>query len=106
MEWVYLLVAGGLEVFWSTCLKLSEGFSVLRFSILTVIGMVFSFLFLSQATKTLPLGTSYAIWTGIGALGAVIVGVLLFKESVSPPRLMFVALLLIGIIGLKATSGH
>lgn len=106
MEWVYLIVAGGLEVFWSTCLKLSEGFSVLRFSILTVIGMVFSFLFLSQATKTLPLGTSYAIWTGIGALGAVIVGVLLFKESVSPLRLMFVALLLIGIIGLKATSGH
>ena len=106
MEWVYLIVAGGLEVFWSTCLKLSEGFSVLRFSILTVIGMIFSFLFLSQATKTLPLATSYAIWTGIGALGAVIVGVLLFKESVSPLRLMFVALLLIGIIGLKATSGH
>ncbi|WP_455055941.1 DMT family transporter [Merdimonas faecis] len=106
MEWVYLIVAGGLEVFWSTCLKLSEGFSVLKFSILTVIGMIFSFLFLSQATKTLPLGTSYAIWTGIGALGAVIVGVLLFKESVSPLRLMFVALLLIGIIGLKATSGH
>ena len=106
MEWVYLIVAGGLEVSWSTCLKLTEGFSVLRFSILTVIGMVFSFLFLSQATKTLPLGTSYAIWTGIGALGAVIVGVLLFKESVSPLRLMFVALLLIGIIGLKATSGH
>ena len=106
MEWVDLIVAGGLEVFWSTCLKLSEGFSVLRFSILTVIGMIFSFLFLSQATKTLPLGTSYAIWTGIGALGAVIVGVLLFKESVSPLRLMFVALLLIGIIGLKATSGH
>ena len=106
MEWVYLIVAGGLEVFWSTCLKLSEGFSVLRFSILTVIGMIFGFLFLSQATKTLPLGTSYAIWTGIGALGAVIVGVLLFKESVSPLRLMFVALLLIGIIGLKATSGH
>ena len=106
MEWVYLIVAGGLEVFWSTCLKLSEGFSVLRFSILTVIGMIFSFLFLSQATKTLPLGTSYAIWTGIGALGAVIVGVLLFKESVSPLRLIFVALLLIGIIGLKATSGH
>ena len=93
-------------MFWSTWLKLSEGSSVLRFSILTVIGMIFSFLFLSQATKTLPLGTSYAIWTGIGALGAVIVGVLLFKESVSPLRLMFVALLLIGIIGLKATSGH
>lgn len=106
MEWIYLLVAGGLEVFWSTCLKFSEGFSVLKFSILTVIGMIFSFLFLSQATKTLPLGTSYAIWTGIGALGAVIVGIVLFKESVSPVRLFFVALLLAGIIGLKATSGH
>ena len=106
MEWIYLVVAGGLEVFWSTCLTFSEGFSVLKFSVLTVIGMIFSFLFLSQATKTLPLGTSYAIWTGIGALGAVIVGILLFKESVSPLRLFFVALLLIGIIGLKATSGH
>ena len=106
MEWIYLVVAGGLEVFWSTCLKFSEGFSVLKFSVLTVIGMIFSFLFLSQATKTLPLGTSYAIWTGIGALGAVIVGILLFKESVSPLRLFFVALLLIGIIGPKATSGH
>ena len=106
MEWIYLVVAGGLEVFWSTCLKFSEGFSVLKFSVLTVIGMIFSFLFLSQATKTLRLGTSYAIWTGIGALGAVIVGILLFKESVSPLRLFFVALLLIGIIGLKATSGH
>ncbi len=106
MEWIYLVVAGGLEVFWVTCLKFSEGFSVLKFSVLTVIGMIFSFLFLSQATKTLPLGTSYAIWTGIGALGAVIVGILLFKESVSPLRLFFVALLLIGIIGLKATSGH
>ena len=106
MEWVYLIVAGGLEVFWSTCLKLSEGFSVLRFSILTVIGMIFSFLFLSQATKSLPLGTSYAIWTGIGALGAVIVGIVLFKEPVTAARIFFVALLLIGIIGLKATSGH
>ena len=100
MEWIFLFAAGLLEVFWSTCLKLSEGFSVIKFSILTVIGMIFSFLFLAQATKTLPLGTSYAIWTGIGALGAVIVGILLFKESCSPVRLLFVAFLLVGIIGL------
>ncbi len=106
MEWIFLVIAGGLEVFWSTCLKFSEGFHILKFSILTILGMIFSFLFLSQATKTLPLGTSYAIWTGIGALGAVIVGIVLFKESVSPLRLFFVALLLTGIIGLKATSGH
>ena len=106
MEWVYLVIAGLLEVFWSTCLKFSEGFTVMKFTVLTIIGMVFSFLFLSQATKQLPLGTSYAIWTEIGALGAVIVGIVLFKESVTAPRMLFVALLLIGIIGLKATSGH
>ena len=106
MEWIFLFFAGLLEVFWSTCLKLSEGFSVLKFSVLTVGGMILSFLFLAQATKQLPLGTSYAVWTGIGALGAVIVGIILFKESLSPARLIFVALLLIGIIGLKATSGH
>ena len=87
MAWLFLLVAGALEVFWSTCLKFSQGF-------------------LSQATKVLPLGTSYAIWTGIGALGAVVVGVVIFHESLSPARLLFVALLLVGIIGLKATSGH
>ena len=68
--------------------------------------MIFIFLFLSHATKTLPLGTAYAIWTGIGALGAVIVGIVLFKESVTPARIFFVTLLLIGIIGLKITSSH
>ena len=106
MAWFFLIVAGGLEVFWSTCLKYSEGFTVPKFTVLTVAGMVFSFLCLSQATKVLPLGTSYAIWTGIGALGAVIVGIALFHESFSPARLIFAALLLVGIIGLKATSGH
>ena len=106
MEWILLVIAGGLEVFWSTCMKYSEGFTDLKFSILTIIGMIFSFLFLSQATKSLPLGTAYAIWTGIGALGAVIVGIVLFKEPVTAARIFFVSLLLIGIVGLKATSGH
>lgn len=106
MAWIFLLVAGALEVMWSTCLKLSHGFTVWKFTIPTIVGMVLSFLCLSQATKALPLGTAYAIWTGIGALGAVIVGILLFKESVSPARLIFVALLLVGIIGLKVTSGE
>ena len=100
------MIAGGLEVFWSTCMKYSEGFTDLKFSILTIIGMIFSFLFLSQATKSLPLGTAYAVWTGIGALGAVIVGIVLFKEPVTAARIFFVSLLLIGIVGLKATSGH
>ena len=106
MEWVFLVIAGGLEVFWSTCMKYSEGFTDLKFSILTVVGMIFSFLFLSQATKSLPLGTAYAVWTGIGALGAVIVGIVLFKEPATAARIFFVSLLLIGIVGLKATSGH
>lgn len=106
MAWLFLLVAGALEVFWSTCLKFSQGLTVPKFAVCTIVGMVLSFVFLSQATKVLPLGTSYAIWTGIGALGAVVVGVVIFHESLSPARLLFVALLLVGIIGLKATSGH
>jgi len=106
MEWFFLVIAGGLEVFWSTCMKYSNGFSELKFTVLTVVGMIFSFLFLSQATKTLPLGTAYAVWTGIGALGAVIVGIVLFKEPVTAARIFFVSLLLVGIVGLKATSGH
>lgn len=106
MAWLFLLVAGALEVFWSTCLKFSQGLTVPKFTVCTIVGMVLSFVFLSQATKVLPLGTSYAIWTGIGALGAVAAGVILFKESVTPARCFFVLLLLVGIMGLKATSGH
>ena len=106
MAWFYLILAGILEVFWSTCLKFSVGFTVPRYTVLTIAGMVASFLFLSQATKVLPLGTSYAIWTGIGAVGALIAGVVLFREAVTLLRLFFAGLLLIGIIGLKATSGH
>lgn len=106
MEWICLVIAGGLEVFWSTCMKFSTGFTEIKFTILTVVGMILSFLFLSQATKTLPLGTAYGVWTGIGALGAVIVGIVLFKEPVTAARIFFVSLLLIGIIGIKVTSGH
>ena len=106
MAWVFLVIAGALEVFWSTFLKLSNGFTHLGYSVLTVVGMIASFLFLSQATKALPLGTAYAIWTGIGALGAVIVGILAFKEPFTAPRLFFVGLLLVGVIGLKLTSAH
>lgn len=106
MEWAYLILAGILEIFWATCLKFSNGFTILKFSILTIIGMIFSFIFLAQATKILPLGTSYAIWTGIGALGSIIVGIILFKETFTFMRILFVIFLLIGIIGLKITSSH
>lgn len=104
MAWVELVIAGGLEVFWSTFLKLSEGFSRPLYSVIAIVGMILSFFFLAQATKVLPLGTAYAIWTGIGAVGAVIVGIVLFKEPVTAVRMLFVVLLLTGIIGLKATS--
>lgn len=106
MEWVFLVIAGVFEVFWSTCMKFSNGFTEIKFTILTVVGMILSFILLAQATKTLPLGTAYAVWTGIGALGAVIAGIILFKEPVTALRIFFISLLMIGIIGLKATSGH
>ena len=104
MAWVYLVIAGGLEVFWSTFLKLSEGFTKLWPSVWALIGMVASFFFLAQATKTLPMGTAYGIWTGIGALGAVLVGIIAYQEPVTAPRLIFLALLLVGIVGLKLTA--
>ena len=104
MAWGILIAAGGLEVCWATFMKLSEGFTKPLYTVLTFAGMAASFLLLARATRTLPLGTAYAVWTGIGALGALIVGVIVFRESLTPARLLFAALLLIGIIGLKATA--
>ena len=104
MAWGILIAAGGLEVFWSTFMKLSEGFTRLWPSVWTIVGMLASFFFLSQAIKTLPMGTAYGVWTGIGALGAVIVGLVLFKEPATAWRMFFASLLLIGIVGLKITS--
>lgn len=106
MAWIFLIIAGIFEIIWAILLKFSDGFSKLNYSIYTVIGMVFSFYFLAQATKTLPIGTAYAIWTGIGAIGATIAGILIFKESMTVARGAFVILLLIGIVGLKVTSTH
>ena len=104
MAWGILIAAGGLEVFWATFMKLSEGFTKPLYTVLTFAGMAASFLLLARATRTLPLGTAYAVWTGIGALGALIVGVIVFREGLTPARLLFAALLLLGIIGLKATA--
>mgnify|MGYP001623146697 FL=1 len=106
MAWVFLACAGLLEVVWSSFLKLSEGFTKLGFSIVTIAGMLASFYLLSQAMKTLPLGTAYAVWTGIGAVGSVAVGILVFKEPVTAARMFFTVLLLTGIIGIKLTSSH
>lgn len=104
MAWIYLVIAGGLETVWATTMKFSEGFTRAGYTVLTLGVMVASFALLSQAMKTLPMGTAYAVWTGIGALGAVVVGILLFRESATAGRIFFAALLLIGIVGLKATA--
>lgn len=105
MAWIFLVIAGLFEVVWAIGLKYTDGFTKLYPSLITFAGMGISFYFLSMAVKTLPIGTAYAIWTGIGAAGAVLLGIVLFGEPRSLLRLLFVAFILIGIIGLKATSG-
>lgn len=104
MAWVYLLIAGVFEVIWAMGLKYSHGFTKLYPSLITIGSMVISFYLLSLATKSLPIGTSYAVWTGIGALGAVLLGIFLFNEPVNILRMVFLCLILAGILGLKFTS--
>lgn len=106
MAWVNLLIAGAFETAWVIGLKYSDGLSRLLPSVLTIIGMVLSFYFLSQATKVLPIGTSYAVWTGIGVIGATVLGIALFNEPANAPRFIFLALILVGIIGLNLTAAE
>ncbi|CAK6479130.1 quaternary ammonium compound efflux SMR transporter SugE [Peribacillus castrilensis] len=106
MAWIQLVIAGLFEVVWATSLKYTEGFTKLLPSIITIAGMVISFYFLSSAIKTLPMGTAYAIWTGIGALGAFLVGIIVFNEPKDAMRLVFAGFILVGIIGLKVTSSE
>ncbi|MBR0599441.1 quaternary ammonium compound efflux SMR transporter SugE [Sinanaerobacter chloroacetimidivorans] len=106
MKWIFLLVAGGFEVLWAIGLKYSFGFTRLIPSIFTIIGMIASFYFLSLALKNLPIGTAYAIWTGIGTVGTVILGIILFKEPMNMSRVVFISFIIIGIIGLKITSSN
>ncbi|MFC4772119.1 DMT family transporter [Enterococcus hermanniensis] len=106
MAWVSLIVAGFFEMFWATTMKLSEGFSKLNYSLLTLVGMVASFYFLAKALHSLPMSLAYPVWTGIGAVGSIFIGVLLFKDRLSLATIFFVILLITGIIGIKFTSGH
>ncbi|XHB96222.1 multidrug efflux SMR transporter [Lactococcus garvieae] len=87
-------------------MKLSQGFSILKYDILTIVGMLVSFGFLTLAMKKLPLGIAYPIWTGIGAIGAILVGALIFKDKVPSLTWVFVLMLVVGLIGIKVTSGH
>ncbi len=106
MAWLYLMIAGLLEVQWAVTMKYTDGFSKLWPSVFCVLGMAASVYFLALAQKTLPLGTSYAIWTGIGAVGAAICGMILFNEPRDIARVLCILLIVAGILGLKFTSGH
>jgi quaternary ammonium compound-resistance protein SugE len=106
MAWIYLIIAGLFEVGFTTTLKLSDNFSNLKWSVGFFICISLSFYFLNQAIQTIPLGTAYAVWTGIGAVGTVIVGICYFKEPSDFWRLFFLFLLIGSIIGLKLVSRH
>ena len=103
MAWIYLIIAAVFEISWAVGLKYSEGLSKLYPSIFTVIAMLLSFVFLSQAAKNLPIGTAYAIWTGIGAAGTAIYGMVYFGESKEIIRIICVFLIVAGVIGLRLT---
>ena len=104
MPWIWLIIAGALEVAWAVGLKYADGFTKLWPSVITVALMLASFWCLAQAVKGLPLGTSYAIWTGIGAVGTAVFGILLFKEPATVARLVCMLLIVAGIVGLKLTA--
>lgn len=104
MAWVYLVLAGILEIGWAIGLKYTEGFTKLTPTLITVAFMIASIFLLGLAVKTIPIGTGYAIWTGIGALGTVILGIVLLGEPATAARLGSIALILAGLVGLKLAS--
>lgn len=104
MAWIYLILAGLCEVGWAVGLKYSQGFTRLWASVWTILVMLLSFVLLAQAMRALPLGTSYTVWTGIGAVGAAVLGMVLFDESRDPARIFFIVLIVAGIVGLKLRS--
>ncbi|MER5732317.1 multidrug efflux SMR transporter [Streptomyces sp. NPDC002138] len=106
MAWILLLLAGLLEVGWSIGMKFTEGFTRLWPSVFTGAGIVASMVLLSVAAKSLPIGTAYGVWVGIGAAGAAVLGMAVLGEPVTAARIFFICLLLVAVVGLKATSGH
>ncbi|AXE21969.1 QacE family quaternary ammonium compound efflux SMR transporter (plasmid) [Runella rosea] len=106
MSWIYLIFAGLLEVVWAYSMKQSEGFKHFTPSLITLVAMIGSFGLLALAMRTLPLGTAYTIWTGIGAIGAFLIGILFLGEPISFTRLMAAFLILAGLIIMKLSSSH
>ena len=104
MAWFFLFIAGLLEVGWAIGLKYTDGFSRLWPSVWTIAAMIFSLGFLGLALKALPVGTAYAVWTGIGAIGTVLLGIYLFNEPATVTRLACIGLILAGIVGLKLVT--
>ena len=104
MAWIYLVVAGLFECGWAIGLKYTEGFTRLVPSLLTVAAMIISFWLLSAAMKSVPVGTAYAVWTGIGAVGVAILGMVLFGESRDVARVICLLLIVAGIVGLRLAS--
>jgi len=105
LNWIILFIAGLFEVAWAVGLKYSQGFTRFWWSAFTVISIILSMGLLAYSLKTLPVGTAYAVWTGIGVVGTAVLGILLFNESREVMRLFFILLIIIGIAGLKVYSG-
>ncbi|HEU4699377.1 MAG TPA: quaternary ammonium compound efflux SMR transporter SugE [Gemmatimonadales bacterium] len=104
MAWIVLVVAGLLEIGWAVGLKYTEGFTRLWPSVGTVVALIGSMALLGAAVRTLPLGTAYAVWTGIGTVGTAVLGIVLFREPATAMRLVCIALIVAGIVGLKVAS--
>jgi quaternary ammonium compound-resistance protein SugE len=105
-NWILLIIAGIFEVVWAIYLKSSKGFTVLIPSVLFFITLFISMWLLSTSLKTIPMSIAYPVWTGIGAVGSVVFGILLFGEEINLAKIAFLSLILIGVIGLKVVSPH
>lgn len=101
ISWILLIIAGFFEVAFVTTMKLSKGFKIKRYTILTVVTGALSFYLLSVALTTIALGTGYAVWTGIGAAGSVLIGMFFFRESKQPMKIFFLTCIIAGVVGLK-----
>lgn len=104
MAWISLILAGCFEIVWATAMKQSHGFSRLWPSVVTICGMIVSFALLSWSMRSLPLGTAYTIWTGIGAVGAFVIGIIVFGEAATPMRIMAALLIVGGLVLMKLSS--
>lgn len=103
-SWLVLVLAGLFEVGWAVGLKYTQGFTRLWPSVLTAVALAASMWLLSIAARTLPMGTAYAVWVGIGAVGTAVLGVVLWQEPLSAPRVVFLTLLVVSLVGLKLTA--